>query len=896
MDVNANLLRSIPSRTSSRSSTSYFQSSDSPAPLDHPAARGSYPPPRPQTSLSEYSGYDNSGNSTRTTISRQSTVRPGSRPGTASGRQSRNGTASSVLGLGEAQTIVCAVSEARGVSPAVGVALVNISIGEVIISQICDNQSYVKTIHKIQLSAPSRILFMSTACPPNNPSTLFSLVQDLIPEAQIDAMERSAYSETEGLEYIHNLAFRDDIKPLKVATQGKFYAISSLAAVSQTTRELQMRYANAIKAMKYIQQNFSINFVPHSLRIQYRPSEDTMMIDISAIQSLEIMQNLRNPKSKDSLFGLLNHTCTPMGSRMLRSNILQPSTRPDLFITPRYDALDELTTNEEMFLGIRKALKLFHDTEKLLTKLIIVPTNANVQQVEEQINQVLMIKSFLESIPELYTALGPATSVLLTKIRELCCPEITSHSLNKIRQTIEADVTYMKSALDLRNQRTFAVKAGINGMLDVARQTYKELTEDIHQHIDDLNEAHRLDASLRYDNGRKYWLRLRAADFDDRPLPDFLINVVRKKDKIECQTLDLVKLNLRLSDTSNEVVIRSDSVVQDLLKELRSDIPHLFRVCESVALVDMLSSFAQLATIRDYVKPDIGTTLALKEARHPVLDKTMNGSFVPNNYYSTGQYCFHIVTGCNMSGKSTYIRAVALLQIMAQIGSFVPAEYAAFPMIHSIFARVSLDDNIESNLSTFSVEMREMAFILRNIDNKSLAVIDELGRATSNRDGLAIAIAMSEALIQTKASVWFATHFIDLTKVLTDHPGVLNLHLAATTSTTEDGLPHITMLYKATSDATRGEEHYGINLARAIGLPQSFIDKAEEVAKDIKRRRETSKRSSESTRLITRRKMILNLQDSLRQAKDSASEESLPGYLQRLQEQFVARMEEVDNM
>ncbi|KAG5770489.1 hypothetical protein H9Q72_002654 [Fusarium xylarioides] len=786
MDVNMELFRSMPSRTASRSSSSYFQSSDSQAHLDHAAARNSLAPRRPHTSLSEYSGYDHSGNSTRLNISRPSTVRPGSRPGTASGRKSRNGTAPSILGLSEAQTIVCAVSEARGVSPAVGIAFVNVSLGEAVISQICDNQSYVKTIHKIQLSAPSRILFMTTACPPNNPSSLFSLVQDLIPDVQIDALERSAWSETEGLEYIHNLAFKDDIEPLKVATQGKFYAISSLAA-----------------AMKYIHQHFSINFVPHSLRIQYRPSEDTMMIDISAIQSLEIMQNIRNSKSKDSLFGLLNHTCTPMGSRMLRSNILQPPTRPDLFITPR---------------------------------------------------------------------------------------------LNTIRQTIEADVTYMKSALDLRNQRTFAVKAGINGMLDVARQTYKELTEDIHQHIDALNEAHGLDANLRYDNGRKYWLRLRAADFDDRPLPDLLINVVRKKDKIECQTLDLVKLNLRLSDTSNEVVIRSDKVIQDLLKELRSDVPHLFRVCESVALVDMITSFAQLATTRDYVKPDLSTTLALKAARHPVLDKTMNGTFVPNDYYSTEQYCFHIVTGCNMSGKSTYIRAVALLQIMAQIGSFVPAEYAAFSIIHSIFARVSLDDNIESNLSTFSVEMREMSFILRNIDDKSLAVIDELGRATSNRDGLAIAIAMSEALIQSKASVWFATHYVDLTKVLADRPGILNLHLAATTSTTEDGLPHITMLYKATSGAIRGEEHYGINLARAIGLPQSFIDKAEEVAKDIRRKRETTKRSSESARLVARRKLILNLQDALRQAKDCGSEQALPGYLQRLQEDFVARMEEVDNM
>lgn len=132
---------------------------------------------------------------------------------------------------------------------------------------------------------------------------------------------------------------------------------------------------------------------------------------------------------------------------------------------------------------------------------------------------------------------------------------------------------------------------------------------------------HKIEVSLRYDNGRKYWLRLRAADFDDRPIPELLINMVRKKDMIECQTLDLVKLNLRLSDTTNEVVIRSDSVIQDLLKELRYDIPHLFRVCESVALIDMISSFAQLATTRDYVRPDISSTLALKAARHPVLDK-----------------------------------------------------------------------------------------------------------------------------------------------------------------------------------------------------------------------------------------------------------------------------------
>ncbi|EEU40048.1 uncharacterized protein NECHADRAFT_90667 [Fusarium vanettenii 77-13-4] len=851
------MLRSTPPTNDSWSSSNYFQNTTTPSlPVNE----------RPQSSLSHSTQHSAAGTT------------PG--PGTAQERKPRNATVSSILGLSEAQSIICAISEARTVSPSVGIAFVNVSLGEVVISQICDNQSYIKTIHTLQMSAPARILFMSTACPPNKPSSLYSLVTDLVQESQVGAQDRSAWSESDGLEYINSLAFKDDIEPLKVATQGKFYALSSFAA-----------------AMKYIQQHFSINFVPHSLRIQYRPSEDTMMIDISAIQSLEIMQNLRNPKSKDSLFGLMNHTTTPMGARMLRSSILQPPTRADLYITPRYEALDELTTNEEMFREIRKALKLFRDTEKILTKLIVVPKNMPIQKVEEQINHVLMVKSFLEAVSELYLALEPATCDLLVRVRDLCHPELTNRGLDKIRHTIEADVTYMNSALDLWNQRTFAVKGGINGMLDVARQTYKEQTEEVHKYLDRLLiilETHGFGAGLKYDNGRKYWFRLRAADFEGRPLPDEFINIVRKKDKIECQTLALIKLNVRLADAAHEVVLRSDSIVQALITDLRQEVPHLFRLCESIALVDMVTSFAQLATTRDYVRPDLDTAMALKGARHPVLDKTMDDSFVPNDYFASESFAFHVVTGCNMSGKSTYIRAVALLQIMAQIGSFVPAKYAAFSIVHSIFARVSLDDNIESNLSTFSVEMREMAFILRNIDDKSLAVIDELGRATSNRDGLAIAIAMSEALIQSKASVWFATHFSDLTRAFAQRPGVLNLHLAAITSTTADGLPHIKMLYKATTGAV-GDEHYGINLARAIGLPQGFIDKAEEVAKDIRRKREASKRSSESSRLVARRNTILNLWAALKQARDSGTEEGLARYLKQLQAEFIIRMEKLDS-
>jgi DNA mismatch repair protein MSH4 len=156
----------------------------------------------------------------------------------------------------------------------------------------------------------------------------------------------------------------------------------------------------------------------------------------------------------------------------------------------------------------------------------------------------------------------------------------------------------------------------------------------------------------------------------------------------------------------------------------------------------------------------------------------METKFIPNDVYATQQSRFQIITGCNMSGKSTFIRSVALLSIMAQVGSFVPASSASFPILHNLFARVGMDDSIESNVSTFAAEMREIAFILRNLEMRSMAIVDELGRGTSTRDGLAIAIAIAEALVDSRALVWFATHFKDLATILSERNGVICLHLA----------------------------------------------------------------------------------------------------------------------
>ena len=642
-----------------------------------------------------------------------------------------------------------------------------------------------------------------------------------------------------------------------------------------------------IQVLKYVELALSKTFPARSLRIKYEPSEGSMMADLSTVRSLELVQNLTNPKSKDCLFGLLNETLTPMGGRLLRSNILQPLTKEETLGT-RYDALEELSTKEEMFFAVRQALKPFLDVDRILTKLILIPNQPSLNDTEQSVNNVIMLKQFVTLIRPVFEALTGARSTMLQEIRNLCSAENIDPVQDLITEALNEDTTYARQPLDLRNQRTYAVRSGVNGLLDVARQTYKEAMTDALQHITDMAEEHNLPLQTKFDNPRQFYLRLRVEDLEGRDLPAAFINVFRKKDDIECQTLDLLKRNQKISDAHTEVILMSDKTVQALISDVRQHMGSLFRICEGVAMLDMLASFAHLVSTQDYVRPQLSDTLAIRASRHPIREKIQEAKYVPNDVYATQQKRFQIITGCNMSGKSTYIRSVALMQVMAQVGSFVPAQYASFPIIRQLFARVSLDDNIEANVSTFAAEMREAAFILRNVDGQSMAIVDELGRGTSTRDGLAIAIAIAEALIESRALVWFVTHFRDLPKILAERNGAVNLHLEVD-NTDDDKME---MLYRVSSGAVK-DEHYGLKLARVMPLPLDVIEHAEVVSATLDQAMQKKKSAGASQVIIVARKrrLLLNLKEHLAQAKDgSMNDEDLTQWLKDLQREFIVRM------
>ncbi|KAI4642248.1 hypothetical protein J4E93_007392 [Alternaria ventricosa] len=802
---------------------------------------------RPSTSqsnsVSTSYGYYGYGDYNTTTTSRPGTRRNTGRPSTARPR-----TGASTIARVEAQNVVCAIAESRGISPTVGLALVNLDTAEAVLCQICDSQTFVRTVHKLKVYGPSEILIVSTAASPR--SKLFSIVEENLEDigSKLTLLDRRYWAESTGYEYIQSLAFREDIEAIKISVTGNYYA-----------------------ALKYIDLGLGMVFSAHSLRMRYEPSEGSMMIDVSTIYSLELVQNLRDPKSRDCLFGLLNETLTPMGARLLRSNVLQPLTEAEVLNT-RYAAVDDMTKKEELFFATRAALKNFLDADRILTALIVTPSKTTLQTTEQFINHVIMLKQFVNSVSPVFEALSGTASVMLNNIREICAPENVAPVQELIDRVINEDTTYARQPLELRNQRTYAVKSGVNGLLDVARTTYKEATEDAYQHSTELSrEIQFIVFNLKYDTARQFYMKIATTELEGKALPPIFTNVIRRKNNIECQTLELMK---------------RDEAVEALIDEVRSHVSIMFKICEAVAMLDMIAAFAHLVTVNNYTQPQLTDTLAIEAGRHPIKEKIMKSKFVPNDVYATQQTRFQIITGCNMSGKSTYIRSVALMTIMAQIGCYVPANYASFPILHQLFARLGMDDNIETNVSTFAAEMKEIAFILRNVDRRSLVLIDELGRGTSTRDGLAIALAIAEALVSSRALVWFATHFKDLATIMSDRAGVQNLHLAVEMEDAHS----MTMLYK-TAQGVVQEIHYGLTLARVVPFPPGVVEHATLVAQQVERHMLRKKKASETVLKEKRRKLVLNLKEHLVQAHTGVLEgEVLTAWLKELQKEFVNRM------
>ncbi|UTT88404.1 hypothetical protein NDA17_000743 [Ustilago hordei] len=612
-----------------------------------------------------------------------------------------------------------------------------------------------------------------------------------------------------------------------VAVADKYYLLSAVAAL-----------------FSYFTDQFSRVFTSKSLRIRYVVPEGN-----NTAHDLELVRNSIDPRSQDCLYGLLNHCASPMGKRLLKMNILQPLT--DLqTLAARQEAVAECVRYEERFYAIQQSLRPIRDKSIDLDKLIHIlscpPKRGKETRLdtERKIESILSLRTLLSSLGPARAALQNASSGLLQAIWSFLDSEQIDRISESIHLTIDEDIAHAKGGITSRNAKMYAVRAERSPLLDVARQTYRENLEDITRLCDMEKRETGLDLNLKLvANGFLFQTRLDKTQM--HTLPERFRNITRAKSGkiVTMTTIPLKQLNARLVEAMNEVCTMSDLIIEQLIEEIIGQVASLYKVSEALALLDMVVSFAHVSKCNDYVRPVFGETLDIRNARHPILDRVdiptigppsavsrRRQPFVPNDIYLAPGERVCLVTGPNMSGKSTFLRQIALITVLACIGCFVPATRATTPMPDAILSLLTHEDDPTQNLSTFAAEMRTSAFILSVGTPRSLVILDEMGRGTSPDEGCAVATAIIEEMINENGSkVFFATHFGELVDGLDGKEGFVCQHLEVSTiQRREDvGLVFHHKLHLGPGLNT----HYSLQVAKMMGcFSNDFLERAEEVA------------------------------------------------------------------
>ncbi|XP_052034780.1 mutS protein homolog 4 [Apodemus sylvaticus] len=767
-----------------------------------------------------------------------------------------------------APSIIVAVVEGRGLARGeIGMASIDLKSPQIMLSQFADNTTYAKVITKLQVLSPLEIIMSNTACIVGNSTKLFTLITENFKNVNFTTVQRKYFNETKGLEYIEQLCIAE-FSSVLMEVQSRYYCLAAAAAL--------------LKYVEFIQNSV---YAPKSLKIYFQGSEQTAMIDSSSAQNLELLVNNQDYRSSHTLFGVLNYTKTPGGSRRLRSNILEPLVDVDT-ISMRLDCVQELLQDEELFFGLQSVISRFLDTEQLLSVLVQIPKQDTVNAAESKITNLIYLKHTLELVDPLKVTLKNCSAPLLSAYYGSLEDHRFALILEKIKTVINDDARYMKGCLNMRTQKCYAVRANISEFLDIARRTYTEIVDDIAGMIAQLAEKYSLPLRTSFSSARGFFIQMTAdgAALSSDQLPAEFIKISKVKNSYSFTSADLIKMNERCQESLREIYHMTYMIVCKLLSEIYEHIHCLYKLSDTVSMLDMLLSFAHACTLSDYVRPEFTDTLAIKQGWHPILEKISAEKPVANNTYITEGSNVLIITGPNMSGKSTYLKQIALCQIMAQIGSYVPAEYASFRIAAQIFTRISTDDDIETNSSTFMKEMKEIAYILHNANDKSLILIDELGRGTNTEEGIGISYAVCEHLLSIKAFTLFTTHFLELCHIDALYLNVENMHFEVqhvkNTSRNKDAILYT---YKLSSGLTE-EKNYGLQAAEASSLPPSIVLDARGITTQITRQILQNQRSSPE---MDRQRAVYHLATRLVQAARNSQLEPdrLRTYLRNLKKQ-----------
>lgn len=555
------------------------------------------------------------------------------------------------------------------------------------------------------------------------------------------------------------------------------------------------------------------NTMEHMNKIIPYTTERYMVIDSSSRRNLELVETLREKQKRGSLLWVLDKTKTAMGARMLRSFVEQPLIDADA-INERLDAVTELNMQAMLREEIREYLNPVYDLERLVSRISYRSANPR---------DLLAFKMSLEMIPHIKNLLANFTSPLLVRINE------QMDGLEDLYTLLEASIT---EDPPLAVKEGGIIREGYNEQVDTYRNSKTQGKSWLAQlEAEEKEKTGIRNLKIKYNKVFGYYLEV-TNSFKDL-VPEYYTRKQTLTNAERYITPKLKELEDMILGAEDKLFALEYDLFCQVREELAAQIPRIQETAKAIAQLDVYASLSVVAQRNNYVRPTVNTkgVIDIKNGRHPVVEKMINNDmFIANDtYLDNGSKRVSVITGPNMAGKSTYMRQTALIVLMAQIGSFVPAEKAKIGVVDRIFTRVGASDDLASGQSTFMVEMTEVANILRNATAKSLLILDEIGRGTSTFDGLSIAWAVIEHISNTKllgAKTLFATHYHELTELEGKIPGVNNYCIAV--KERGDDIVFLRKIVKGGADKS-----YGIQVAKLAGVPDSVLDRAKELVDEL---------------------------------------------------------------
>ena len=541
---------------------------------------------------------------------------------------------------------------------------------------------------------------------------------------------------------------------------------------------------------------------------------DFMTIDLSSRRNLELTENLREKSKKGSLLWVLDKTETSMGSRMLRRWIEEPLVNKEK-ITLRLNAVEELFNDLSLNDSLKEALHDIYDIERILGK--ISNKNANAKDL-------IALKTSIGKIPNVKGIIENCTSSLLKNYH---------HNLDDLRDIYELLEKSIKEDPSLTLKDGDLIKDGFNSEIDelrLAKTNGKDWISSLENREREFTGIKSL--KLGFNKVFGYYIEISKANYSSIPEGRY----IRKQTLANAErfiTPELKEIEEKLLGASEKLCSLEYDIFLDIRNEVENHIDRLKTTAKIIAELDCISNLAFVALENDFIKPEInedGET-KIENGRHPVVEKVIpKGEFIPNDtIINKDDNQLLIITGPNMAGKSTYMRQVAIITLMCQIGSFVPASKANISIVDKIFTRIGASDDLAGGKSTFMVEMWEVSNILKNATENSLVLLDEVGRGTSTYDGLSIAWSVIEYICKNKnlrCKTLFATHYHELTKLEGEIHGVRNYSVAV--KEVDNNIIFLRKIIEGGAD-----QSYGIEVAKLAGIPDEVINRAKEILETL---------------------------------------------------------------